>query len=240
MLHTIKIVLFHSFLFLLSFNTYGQNIKEHEKVAAQIVNSNNYFLDSCRQLLIVFNEKPNDHKAILVVMEKTAKGWQNKLNPIPAVVGRNGYANPRKKIEGDGKSPKGLFRLGHLFSYEKGVNTKMPFTQTTSEDKWIDDPNSTNYNRHIRGQTDAKSFENLLLGSDVYKYCLVIEYNTNPVIKGKGSAIFLHLNEEPSGSTSGCVAIDEANMNLILKWMNPELNPTIIMGNKEDLVFGLK
>jgi L,D-peptidoglycan transpeptidase YkuD (ErfK/YbiS/YcfS/YnhG family) len=115
----------------------------------------------------------------------------------------------------------------------------MPYFQTTKEDKWIDDPESVDYNRHVRGETKAKSYENLKLDNDLYKYCMVIEYNTNPIVKGKGSAIFLHLSEDPPGATSGCVAITENSMEWILKWMNPELNPSIIMGNKQTLIAGL-
>ena len=117
----------------------------------------------------------------------------------------------------------------------------MPFIQTTSEDKWIDDPNSVDYNRHIRGGTQAKSFENLKISNDEYKYCMVIEYNMHPVVKGMGSAIFLHLSagEKPNPS-SGCVVVTQKEMEWLLNWMNPELKPSILMGNEKILMAGLK
>jgi hypothetical protein len=37
--------------------------------------------------------------------------------------------------------------------------------QTTAEDKWIDDPKSDQYT-YVKGATDAKSYENLLLKND--------------------------------------------------------------------------
>lgn len=239
MVHASKIVLFQSFLILFSFIPYQHKMKDPIPVAYKIVNNNDHLLENSGQLLVVYNEQCADYKAVVVVMEKTENGWQTKLGPIPAGVGKNGFAETDKKKEGDGKSPTGLFRLGQLFSYESKVETEMPFTQTTNEDKWIDDPESEDYNRHIRGKTKAKSFENLLLENDFYKYCMVIEYNTNPVVKEKGSAIFLHLGEEIPGSTSGCVAIDEENMLWILKWLNPQLNPSILMGHKQVLLSGL-
>ena len=202
--------------------------------------NNKQLLRDKKQLLIVYNERPEDQKAVLVAMEKKANGWQKVLEPTLAGVGINGFAKPEEKVEGDGKSPTGFFSLGHLFSYEKVVETKMPYTQTTHEDKWIDDPESKDYNRYVRGETEAKSYENLLLDNDLYKYCMVIEYNTNPIVKGKGSAIFFHLSEDPPGPTAGCIAITEDNMEWILKWLNPKLNPSIIMGNKKDLTEGLK
>ena len=112
----------------------------------------------------------------------------------------------------------------------------MPFVISTSEDKWIDDPESADYNRHVRGETSAKSYENLKLTSDAYKYCMVIEYNTDPVVKGKGSAIFFHLRESDMGTTAGCVAISESDMLKILKGLDPAKNPMIVMGDRQTLL----
>jgi L,D-peptidoglycan transpeptidase YkuD (ErfK/YbiS/YcfS/YnhG family) len=83
--------------------------------------------------------------------------------------------------------------LRKIILAKKQFNTLMENQQTTAEDKWIDDPNSDQYNTYVKGATDAKSYENLLLKNDAYKHCMVIEYNTNPIVKGKGSAIFFHL-----------------------------------------------
>jgi L,D-peptidoglycan transpeptidase YkuD (ErfK/YbiS/YcfS/YnhG family) len=116
----------------------------------------------------------------------------------------------------------------------------MPFIQTTSEDKWIDDPNSVDYNQHIRGGTQAKSFENLKIRSDEYKHCMAIEYNMHPVVKGLGSAIFLHLSEGAMPNPSaGCVVLTLSDMEWLLNWMNPESKPSILMGNEKILLSGL-
>lgn len=53
--------------------------------------------------------------------------------------------------------------MGKLFSYEKQLQTLLENQQTTKDDKWIDDVNSPDYNKHITGATEAKSYENLLL-----------------------------------------------------------------------------
>ncbi len=196
-------------------------------------------LDNVSQLLVVFNEKPESFTAVFVVLEKNEIKWIAKQKPIEVSIGKNGFALPNEKVEGDGKSPTGIFRLGKLFSYEKQLNTLLENQQTTKEDKWIDDINSPDYNTHIVGTTNAKSYENLLLDTDVYKYCMVIEYNTNPIIKGKGSAIFFHLALKPDSFTSGCVAIQEEYMKLMINWLDPKQNPTIIMGNLNVLKAGI-
>lgn len=221
----------------------SQSTSSQIKTALRIEKKNTALLDSIGQLLVVFNEIPESNSAILVAMEKKNSKWQIVGHPIPAGIGRKGFAAPGIKREGDNYSPTGLFRLGQLFCYEKEVNTKMPFIHTSSDDKWIDDPDSPEYNQYVRGETKAKSFEKLKIRSDEYKYCMVIEYNCHPVVKGKGSAIFLHLSESNQlvNASSGCVVITEQDMEKLLEWMTPEQKPSIIMGNKKMLVgsFGL-
>ena len=219
----------------------GQIPGNPAKKALHIVKKNAVLLDSIHQLLVVFNETPGQNSAVLVAMEKKAKEWQIISTPIPVGIGRKGFAAPNAKREGDNQSPTGFFRLGQLFCYDKVVNTRMPFIQTISEDKWIDDPNSADYNQYIRGGTQAKSFENLKIRSDEYKYCMAIEYNMHPVVKGLGSAIFVHLSEgEKPNPSAGCVVLTQKDMEGLLKWMKPASKPSILMGNEKILMAGLK
>ncbi len=191
--------------------------------------------DSVKQLVLVYNETLKDQQAKLFTFQKDKEEWSIVHGPVQAGIGENGFAKHGEKVEGDGKSPGGVYELGHLFTYEESVNTRMPFTRSTPEDKWIDDTESPDYNQHVRGETSAKSYENLKLKSDHYKYCLVIEYNTNPIVKGKGSAIFFHLRDSESGTTAGCVAISETEMLKVLKWLDPDKHPVILMGSMEVL-----
>ena len=177
----------------------------------------------------------------MIAMEKKDEHWRMIFAPMLAGIGRKGFAAPNAKREGDSQSPTGFFRLGQLFCYDKEVNTRMPYIQTTPDDKWIDDPNSPDYNQYIRGATNAKSYERLLLNGNDYRYCMAIEYNMHPVIKGAGSAIFLHLSEGKAiNSSSGCVVLLQKDMEQLLNWMKPELKPSILMGNEKVLVRGLK
>ena len=218
----------------------GQTPVNSSEKALRIVKLNAVLLDSIHQVLVVFNETPEQNSAVLVAMEKRNKVWRMISAPMPVGIGRKGFAAPHAKREGDQQSPTGFFRLGQLFCYDKVVNTRMPFIQTTPEDKWIDDPNSPDYNLHIRGETTAKSYENLKIRSDEYKYCMAIEYNMHPVVKGMGSAIFLHLSEgEKPNPSAGCVVITPKDMERLLKWMKPESKPSILMGNEKVLMSGV-
>jgi L,D-peptidoglycan transpeptidase YkuD (ErfK/YbiS/YcfS/YnhG family) len=49
---------------------------------------------------------------------------------------------------------------------------------------------------------------------------LLIKYNHSPVIKGKGSAIFLHITKNLNKPTRGCVAITKINLLKILPLIN--------------------
>jgi L,D-peptidoglycan transpeptidase YkuD (ErfK/YbiS/YcfS/YnhG family) len=228
------------FLCIFSESAKGNEPENPEQTALLIAKRNAVLLDNVHQILVVFNETPESSSAVLVALEKHGTEWFSVSKPLSVGIGRKGFAVPGAKREGDQMSPSGFFRLGQLFCYEKLVDTRMPFIQTTAEDKWIDDPNSSDYNRYIRGETNATTYEKLRLNGNDYRYCMVIEYNMHPVVKGNGSAIFLHLSEgETINSSAGCVVLKQKDMELLLRWMNPELKPSIIMGNEKVLVGGL-
>ena len=205
------------------------------KEVSMILSNYKQELDTIQQLVLVLNDNDTSNKAIVFALEKRNTKWKMKFKLIAASIGRNGFALPEKKVEGDGKSPTGLFSLGQLFSYENKVNTNLSFIQTDEQDKWIDDTNHVDYNKYIKGNTTATSFEHLYLSNVYYKYCMVVEYNTHPVIKGKGSAIFFHVADAQYSPTAGCVAIQETTMEEILLWMKPNLNKAILMGNNNNL-----
>jgi L,D-peptidoglycan transpeptidase YkuD (ErfK/YbiS/YcfS/YnhG family) len=225
------------FLILLAISStlMAQNTLMTKQQAIELLKSHANELKGVDQLILSVTDGVRATGASLFAFEKKGNGWTLISGPIKAVVGRSGMAAVGEKVEGDGKSPSGLFELGKLFSYEEKVDTKLKHQKVDAEDKWIDDVNSAQYNMYVRGATTATTFEHLLLKSIDYKYCMVIEYNTKPVVKGKGSAIFFHLADEKFTPTAGCVAIKEAEMLAILKWMRPDSKRFIWMGTKEDL-----
>ncbi len=145
----------------------------------------------------------------------------------PGVIGPKGFAPPGEKREGDGRTPTGVFRIGTAFGYEPSINTKLAYRQTTADDFWVDDPGSPQYNRWIHGKPEAKSFEKLRI--DAYRYAAAVEYNTDPVVPGHGSAIFLHVWSGPDKPTSGCVALAEADVKKLLGWLDKRRHPAIVL-----------
>ena len=134
-------------------------------------------------------------------------------------IGKNGLS--KNKIEGDKKTPKGLFKLGRLYYRSdklKIIKTKFEKKVISPSMGWCDDPKNKHYNKLINREKNNKSEK--LFRHD-YKYDLLIEimYNKNPIKKNKGSAIFLHLtkNYQP---TSGCIAIRKNDFEILLKLIN--------------------
>ena len=94
-------------------------------------------------------------------------------------------------------------------------------------------PTPIDYNRWVKkAETLAASYEFMKRDDNLYKYGVVIEYNTDPVIKGNGSAIFLHIWKGEGIPTAGCVAVSEEDIIKILGWLDPAASPLMITGIK--------
>lgn len=185
--------------------------------------------DAEQVILVWHNPTDTIFQGRLMIREIKKGKWIKVFDDnIKASLGKSGIVASAQKREGDGATPAGFYRLGQLFSYESSIQTRIPFMQVTREDKWIDDSTSPDYNKHVRGATQATSYENLLLSSIDYKYCMVIEYNTSPVVKGKGSAIFFHVTSDQYPPTAGCVAVKEQDMLRILSWLDPNKKSTLV------------
>lgn len=224
-----KKILFSVTIILSSIIAFGQNADSLYVVNYIIshISANKEF-GKVKQLVVAYqNPNLNPLQMVAGLVKKGGK-WKVAIAPVRASIGRNGLAKfYKEKLEGDGQTPTGLYDLGQLYTYEAIVNTSIPFQQVDSLDKWIDDSSSNDYNKYVRGETLAKSFEHLKLNSIDYKYCMVIEYNTHPVVKGKGSAIFFHLADEKYTPTAGCVAIAENDMLQFLRWFKPNKKKAI-------------
>ena len=71
---------------------------------------------------------------------------------------------------------------------------------------WCDDPNSKEYNKLIKLPSVYKH-EKLYKKENIYDIVCVLNYNMNPVIKNKGSAIFIHVAKKNYKKTEGCIAV---------------------------------
>jgi len=142
-------------------------------------------------------------------------------------IGKNGKTS--KKIEGDNKTPKGLYALGPLY-YRKNrlpkLSTKLKKIEIMKNFGWCDDVKSKFYNKPIKTNINVRH-EKLYRNDKKYDLLIPIEYNTKKPKKNKGSAIFLHLTSNYK-KTQGCVAIKEKDMLILLNLINKKTKIKII------------
>ena len=188
------------------------------------------------QIILVEPVKNQPTKAQLSTWERHGDQWEMTFENMPAVIGRNGFAPSGEKREGDGRTPSGVYKLQRAFGYDPTVTTGLVYKQVGENDFWVDDVTSNEYNLWVTGTTTAKSFERLRREDDLYKYAVVIEYNTDPIVTGNGSAIFLHIWRGKDSSTAGCVAVSEEDITCLLIWLDLKENPVIILNLKKEQV----
>lgn len=189
------------------------------------------------QIVAVTGQTMSGTKVTIRTYEKKKGEWRRALGEMKGVVGKNGFTKTKK--EGDGKAPVGIYSFGTSFgSTSKPAKVKMAYRKTTKNDYWIDDQTSKDYNKWItyKGKSPYKKWKSFeRMNHELYKYGAVINYNTNPIVKGKGSAIFLHIWRGENKPTAGCTATSEKNVLSLLKWMDPDKHPHVILGTKESL-----
>jgi L,D-peptidoglycan transpeptidase YkuD (ErfK/YbiS/YcfS/YnhG family) len=152
--------------------------------------------------------------------------FRQTLQNIPVVIGKNGAT--ANKVEGDNKTPLGIFKLGACFGRNKQPEfIKGNYYQIKEDDKFIDDPKSEQYNSWVSGATCANSYETMLRNDNLYDLGMIIEYNMHPVIANKGSAIFMHIWRNQYTGTEGCIALNQENLQLVLSSLEINSNPHI-------------
>ena len=137
---------------------------------------------------------------------------------IKCFLGKNGITSNKK--EGDFKTPKGTFFLRHIMYRPdriKKPKTNLPVHIIKKNHICCDNPKHPNYNKIF--ETKNLNLGETLWRKDIlYDIVIVIGYNDNPVVKGRGSAIFLHLSKKNIVTTDGCIAIEKENMINLLKY----------------------
>jgi L,D-peptidoglycan transpeptidase YkuD (ErfK/YbiS/YcfS/YnhG family) len=124
-----------------------------------------------------------------------------------AAIGPAGIAV--KGGEGDGITPRGAWPVREIFYRADRLakpRTSLPLRAIAKDDGWCDAPGDTNYNRLVK-LPYAASHENMWREDHLYDLVAVLGFNDDPVVAGKGSAIFLHLARDGYAPTHGCVAL---------------------------------
>ena len=148
-------------------------------------------------------------------------------------VGAGGLKIHTKKREGDKTTPIGKWRLKSLYyrsdkRFRPIIKAKtFKINKITKNCGWCDDPNSYSYNKFINTKrlcSENFNFEKLWRKDQAYDIVLETSYNTKPIVKGKGSAIFIHCSFSDHRKTAGCIALKKKDLSILIKNLSKKTN----------------
>jgi L,D-peptidoglycan transpeptidase YkuD (ErfK/YbiS/YcfS/YnhG family) len=126
------------------------------------------------------------------------------------------------KREGDGATPSGVWPLRHVLYRPDRVlrpRTALPVHAISPGDGWCDDPTSRDYNKQV-GLPCRFGHERLWRDDHLYDLVLVMGHNDDPPVRGRGSAVFIHLRAADQGPTHGCIAFTKSDLLFLLGLMD--------------------
>ena len=201
-----------------------------------------------QQLILVTTPDWNASKGVMTTWTRTSHGpWRQEGQAFPVVVGEAGLGWGRglhaatvareivgpTKREGDGRGPAGVFTLGAAFGYADSAPTgvRWPYVASPKRGVCVDDVQSPLYNQLTQAppaKAPWRSAEPMRLRDIDYRWGLFVEHNRAPVEPAAGSCIFIHIASPPDVPTSGCTALTEAQIEALLRWLNPNGHPVLV------------
>ena len=150
---------------------------------------------------------------------------------VKCAIGKRGIGI--KKKEGDLITPKGQYKIKFILYRKdriKKIKTRIRTKIIKKSMGWCDDPRSNEYNKLIRLPSNYR-FEKLYKKENTYDIILVLTFNMNPIIKNKGSAIFIHISKNKYKKTEGCVALKKIHLLKIIKELKS--NTRVLIENQK-------
>ena len=135
-------------------------------------------------------------------------------------IGKKGLI--KKKVEGDKKTPIGIFSLGNLYfrkDRNKKPQTKLKCIPIKKNMGWCNDVKSKKYYNKLIKVNKKIRHEKLFRKDYRYDFVIPINYNTKNIKIGKGSAIFIHLSKRLL-PTAGCIALRKKDFLILIKIIN--------------------
>ncbi|WP_234333475.1 L,D-transpeptidase family protein [Streptomyces viridochromogenes] len=172
-----------------------------------------------RQVVAVYGDGRDSAKSTVVLYAKQGAAW-DRVRGWPAHNGKKGWTTDHR--EGDNRSPVGVFTLSDAGGVLKNPGAKLPYTRSAAfaAPRWW-----------------AKSYWH------DFDYVIAIDYNrvkgtppndpTRPEGEGKGGGIWLHMDH--GSGTSACVSLSESAMEYLLRTLDPDRHPVVVMGDRADL-----
>ncbi|MGW7299010.1 L,D-transpeptidase family protein [Streptomyces sp. NPDC054829] len=175
-----------------------------------------------RQALVVTGRGKDSSSSEAVLYERTDAGWEAVSEPWPAHNALRGWTDHHRS--GDLRSPIGVFSLTDAGGRLPDPGTRLPYDHG---------PGFTIRGTGFEGEPLEGSFD----------YVVAVNYNrkpgtspldwTRPMGAGRGGGIWIHVDHD--GPTQGCVSLAEEHMRALLKALDPDLRPVVVMGDRASL-----
>jgi L,D-peptidoglycan transpeptidase YkuD (ErfK/YbiS/YcfS/YnhG family) len=173
--------------------------------------------------LVSVQAAPGSTTGLLTLWQRKGRCLHRVGGPWRARLGAAGLSTHKR--EGDGATPVGTYRFGAtMYGIEPDPGVAFAYHRLTCGDWWDEDPRSPAYNRFVHVACGTRpafggGSEALWRISPQYRYFAVIDYNADPVVPGRGSAIFLHVST--GRPTAGCISLPERELVRTLRWLRP-------------------
>ncbi|MFC7814163.1 hypothetical protein ACFUTR_05835 [Streptomyces sp. NPDC057367] len=176
-----------------------------------------------RQVVAVYGDGRDSADATVVLYTKRGSAW-HRAHSWAAHNGRKGWTTDHH--ENDRRSPVGVFTLsdagGVLPDPDPAPGAGLPYTRSDAF-------------AAPRSWTKAYWHD--------FDYVIAIDYNrvegtppndpTRPEGASKGGSIWLHMDH--GSGTSACVSLPKAGMEYLLRTLDPDLHPVVVMGDRAHL-----
>jgi L,D-peptidoglycan transpeptidase YkuD (ErfK/YbiS/YcfS/YnhG family) len=192
---------------------------------------------SATQLITVVAPSRNSIRGSLRLWQKLDGCWSPEAGPWTAWLGGRGVSAARR--EGDRTTPVGSFGIGPvMYGVAPNPGVRYRYRRIVCGDWWVEDPRSPYYNqfRHVPCGTTPPfrvTTGDMSESPTAYRHLAFIRFNTDPVVRGRGSAIFLHANT--GRPTLGCISLPVPRLVRTLRWLRPASAPRIVIGTPADL-----
>jgi L,D-peptidoglycan transpeptidase YkuD (ErfK/YbiS/YcfS/YnhG family) len=205
---------------------------------------------SVQQLVTVTSDRWSSTRGTFSAWRKRADGWHRVRGPLTVRLGYNGWARAGKRRQSTGTTPAGRFTMPYAFGNRADPGGRLRYRHADGNDVWPYEPRDpATYNilqpfqsRTSHWRPDYR--ERLADYGRQYAYAVVLGFNLpdgvhwskrrhqrvarEPADTDRGGGIFLHV--QGSGSTAGCVAGPITDIRRVVRWLDPDLRPLIVMG----------
>lgn len=164
------------------------------------------------QLIVVTSSLRNSSNVVINTYEKNINGWVNIHNNITGWIGLKGFTTNKK--EGDKKTPVGAFSIGTCFGKNQAADTGLYYYRYDAKDE--------NFSKMKDG---------------IYDLFFTIGYNQQNN-KNTSSANFFHIVKPDMKIkyTNGSVATERKDVVSIVKWLDKDKSPMILMGPLSEVI----